>query len=46
MLGRKVILAAGMLTSGAALTGVSNLKAAPEVDKSKSIYYYIEPNIR
>ena len=36
-LGQQVILAARMLTSGASLTGVVNLKAAPEVDKTKSV---------
>ena len=35
----KVILAAGMLTSGAVSTDGANLKAAQEVNETKSIYY-------
>ena len=34
---RRIFLAVGMTTSGAALVSVANLKAAQEVDEMKSI---------
>ena len=35
---RQVILAAGILTTGAASNAVADREAVPEVDKTKSIY--------
>ena len=41
----KVILTVSEITSGAASTGVANLKAATEMTNTKSIYYQSEPTV-
>ena len=43
VLDRQVILDIRKVTSGAVSTDVADLEAAPEVDKTKSVYYEIEP---